>query len=105
MKEPQSSAIVDIEQNERRAADVAWVAPQPAEQPADELRLAGAKLSLQRDALAAVQRMRQCGGKRLSLIGAVGKMRHGTTPANAPILVGKALAVNRCIAEKFRDRA
>jgi hypothetical protein len=77
--------VVDVEQHERRAADRARVAAEPADEPADELRLAGPEVAVERDARPAAQGRRQRRRDRLGLLDAVRQVNHGRPSHAAPL--------------------
>src|SRR5688572_8621491 len=65
-----TAAIVDVEQDERGAADGVGVAAEAADQAAHELRFAGAQVAVEGDALAAAKRAREFRGDGFGLLDA-----------------------------------
>jgi len=67
----QPPATIDVQKNKRRAAYGPARPAQPANQPADELRLSGTEITIQCNALAALEIARERGGNVLGLLNAV----------------------------------
>jgi len=76
VEDAKSAGVVDVQQDERGTADRARVATESADEAADELRLAGTELAVQRDALPAPERRRELRGDGFRLLDAGGGSLH-----------------------------
>src|SRR5262249_23878040 len=72
VEDGEDAAVVDVEQDESRATDRLRISSQSKNQTADELRLSCAQVSVQRDAFAAVKRLRKFRRDAFGFFDAVG---------------------------------